>query len=139
MLLMVTNFVINHESSLVKNMIKQLQKLKYFFMGLMFTIINFLLVPVSEAADVVTYPSLGGASHNILQPVSLFTRGFYSLCYIAGGMFLFGAVIQYKNHRNTPGAVRLSTPVTLFLLGAALILLPLISKVSPSAGAALGH
>jgi len=80
-------------------------------------------------------PTLGQAAGNMLEPAGLLSSGMHKLFYIIGSTLILGAGLQYKNYRDNPTAVRLSTPVVLFLLGTGLILIPLISSLSPGAQA----
>ncbi len=114
-----------------------LRKLKYkrFFISALWTTWLFAL---SQYAYAATEPTLGQAAGNMLEPIGLLQDGLHKICFIIGGMLIVGAGLQYKSHRENPSAVRISTPIVLFLLGLALILLPLISMQSSASQAAAG-
>ncbi len=113
--------------------LQKLRVMRFFMNGLIITVL-FALSEYANAA--VDQPSLGEAAENMLGPLGLLTEGFYKICYVIGATLLLGAGLQYKNYRNNPSAVRLSTPIVLLLLGIALILLPLIGMLSPASQAA---
>jgi len=92
-----------------------------------------------QQAYASSYVSLGQAAENFMEPVSIFTSGLHVICYIIGGTLILGAGLQYRNYRNNPTAIRLSTPIVLLLLGIALILLPLLASLSPASMAALNE
>lgn len=74
--------------------------------------------------------SLAQVSTGVLEPLGIFTQALYNICYIIGAMMLFGAIVQYREHRNNPAQTPFSRPVMLLLLGLLLILLPFIGKLS---------
>lgn len=113
-------------------MLKKFKYKRYFISSLL----TVYLLAFNQYVYALSEPSLGQAAENMLVPIGLFTEGFYKICYILGGTLILGAGIQYKNYRDNPSAVRLSTPVVLFLLGVSFILLPLIGMTSPGAEAA---
>jgi hypothetical protein len=108
-------------------MLKILKNKRYFIGSLLTT----YLFSLSQFAYAYSQdPNLGQAAGNMLVPLGLAADGFRKLCFVIGGTLIIGAGMQYKNYRNNPSAVRLSTPVVLLLLGIALILLPIISSIS---------
>lgn len=74
--------------------------------------------------------SLAQVSTGLLEPLGLFTQALYNICYVIGAMMIFGAITQYREHRNNPAQTPISRPVMLLLLGLLLILLPIIGKLS---------
>ena len=109
-----------------------LRKIKYkrYFISALLT--SYLLSLSQSVYAFNQDPTLGQAAQNMLQPVGIMAEGVQKLCYIIGGTLILGAGIQYKNYRDNPSAVRLSTPVVLLLLGIGLILVPIISNLSPA-------
>jgi len=54
----------------------------------------------------------------------------YGVSFVAGVAFILGGAVQYKYYRDNPQMIRLSTPITYFILGLALIALPFIAMLS---------
>lgn len=76
--------------------------------------------------------SLGDLSDKLLFPMSILTSALYNISLAIGVALLFGAFIQYRNHRKNPGQVLLSRPVTLLVFGLVLLVLPIVVKISES-------
>lgn len=76
--------------------------------------------------------SLGDLSDKLLFPMSVLTAALYNISLAIGVALLFGAFIQYRNHRKNPGQVLLSRPVTLLVFGLILLVLPIVVKFSES-------
>jgi Ca2+/H+ antiporter len=76
--------------------------------------------------------SLGDLSDKLLFPMSVLTAALYNISLAIGVALLFGAFIQYRNHRKNPGQVLLSRPVTLLVFGLILLVLPVLVKISES-------
>lgn len=77
--------------------------------------------------------SLGDLSDRMMLPLSVLTSALYNISLAIGIALLFGALLQYKNHKNNPGQVPLSRPVALLIFGVILIVLPIFAKFSESA------
>ena len=76
--------------------------------------------------------SLGELSDRMMTPVSVLTSGLCNISLVIGISLLFGALIQYRNHKNNPGQVPFSRPIFLLIFGLILTGLPLIAKFSES-------
>ncbi|BBB15909.1 Dot/Icm secretion system protein IcmD [Candidatus Rickettsiella viridis] len=77
--------------------------------------------------------SLGELTDRMMLPFSVLTSALYNISLAIGIALLFGALIQYKNHKNNPGQVPFSRPITLLIFGVVLIVLPILAKLSESA------
>lgn len=72
-------------------------------------------------AHAATFGSVAEAGIKVAD----FAGGFLSyVCYIAGVCLWFGALIQYKQHRQNPLQVRLSQPIFYLVLGAVIFAVP---------------
>ncbi len=92
-----------------------------FIIGLIF------LIPAaipSMATDVLQ------VIENVRVPLAGFTKLIYAVCYILGTLFLVGGLTQYKQHRQNPQQVRISTPVFLVILGLGLFVFPWLLGLS---------
>lgn len=68
--------------------------------------------------------------NNIMVPVSLFAKAIHAACYILGIAFLMSGFMQYKQHRQNPQQVRLSTPIFLAFAGIVTLFLPWLMSLS---------
>lgn len=67
---------------------------------------------------------LGGLANNVLEPVGLLQQFVTAACLVIGGSFVFASIIKYKEHRQSPLMIPISTVIFLFIAGLALIGLP---------------
>ncbi len=88
---------------------------------------------VGVYASGVPTGSLGDLSDQLFVPLSVLVSTIYNISLVVGIALLFGALIQYKNHRENPGQVVISRPILLLVFGLILIVLPLLAKFSASA------
>lgn len=82
---------------------------------------------------------IGEVADAAMVPMMALSKTMVAMAFVSGVGFLLAALIQYKYHRENPQQVRFSTPVLLFLLGLALVALPIIAKFSPSDPAQYHH
>lgn len=78
--------------------------------------------------------SLGEVSQNLLGPATGIGHLMNAICYLVGLGFLLTGLLQYKYHRENPQQVKLSTPISLLLIGLAMLALPFLSMMSTSSG-----
>ena len=50
--------------------------------------------------------------------------------YVAGMAFAVGAIVKFKAHKDNPTNIPIGTPIALLFVGAALIFVPTVFKVS---------
>jgi hypothetical protein len=77
--------------------------------------------------------SIGEMAQHLMGPAIGLAKVIYAICFVCGVGFVLGACIQYKYHRENPQQIRISTPIMLLAIGAALIALPFIAQFSASA------
>jgi hypothetical protein len=71
----------------------------------------------------------GGMARGLMGPTN-FAADFIGMgSLVAGCTFLFGAIVRFRQYRANHFAMPLSSVVTLFILGAALVILGLAYKV----------
>ena len=107
------------------------KKLSYAFLGsciLLFSTIENVLAQQLRGNT----PSLGGLSENATGPIAVVGSIAESACFVAGGAFILGTLVRYKEHRDNPTQVTWGQIITLFLLGVFFILLPFITGLSLS-------
>jgi len=81
--------------------------------------------------------SFGAISDDLMGPVGFLTRVLFYISFVCGVGFLLGSFLQYRYYRQNPQQVKLSTPITLFILALVLIGFPIvliISKTAPWSG-----
>lgn len=60
-------------------------------------------------------------------PVDFLKQSIYGMFFVAGAAFLVGTMSQYKNHRENPQQIRLSIPITYFIMSLVLFAIPTIA------------
>lgn len=82
---------------------------------------SFALAQVSGIGSVATK-----VTSNISALAKLFTAG----SYVAGMAFAIGAIVKFKAHKDNPTQITIGQPIALLFVGAALIFIPTVFKVS---------
>lgn len=62
-------------------------------------------------------------------PMVIVTKVLIFCCYVVGAILIFAAIAQYRNHRQSPKLVPLTTPVLLLILGVGLLFIPYITTL----------
>lgn len=91
-----------------------------------YIITAFIILPTSGYA--YRQNRFSEAVDHIREPLVLFISVLHNVCWIIGGAFAIGAVARYFQYRQNPGQTPLHQPITLGLLGLALILLPFLAQ-----------
>lgn len=68
------------------------------------------------------------ATQNLANVAKLITAA----SYVAGMAFAVGAIVKFKAHKDNPTQIPIGTPIALLFVGAALIFIPSVYKVSGS-------
>lgn len=97
-------------------------------MRLLFKIVVSLLA--LGASSLALASSLEQASQNLMGPTEILTKLVVVACYIVGVALIIFALAQYRQHRQSPKLVPLSTPIILLILGIVAVLIPYISVLS---------
>lgn len=71
---------------------------------------------------------LGGMASGLMEPVGLATNFLHGGCYIIGSAFLFASFVRYRQHRQSPTHVTLSTVFFFLIAGLVLIAIPIFTK-----------
>lgn len=85
-----------------------------------------LLLPSTVWGD----PSLGDVADSLMTPTEIITKLTVVASYIVGVGLLIFAIAQYKQHRQSPKLVPLTTPIMLVILGVCALLIPYVSIIS---------
>lgn len=76
--------------------------------------------------------SVGAAAERLMTPTEIITKLMLVACYILGVILIVMAVAQYKQHRESPKLVPLTTPIMLVILGVICCLIPYWSTITES-------
>lgn len=87
------------------------------------------------ASQGLAYGGFGAVSDNLLGPISGFSQLLNGVSYTIGVGFLLGGLVQYRQHRENPQQIKISTPIVLALIGLIFVALPFITRLSPAAHA----
>lgn len=81
------------------------------------------------SAFAMTDSGIGAMAGSMMEPLSILTDFVFSAAIIIGSSFLFAGLIKYKQHRDNPYFVPISTVVVLFVMGLILVFLPLTYRL----------
>lgn len=73
---------------------------------------------------------IGGVAHTVTTNVANIARLVTAGSYVAGMAFVVGAIVKFKAHKDNPTQIPIGTPFALLFIGAALIFIPTVFKVS---------
>ena len=86
------------------------------------------LFPILSFAEPVR--GLGSVANGLMEPVTVFSDFVHSGALVIGGAFIFAGIVKYFEHKRSPLMVPISTVIFLFVAGAILVALPLLSYVT---------
>lgn len=93
------------------------------------TALSCLTVATVALAEISGVGSVAAqATTNIAAVARLVTAA----SYVAGMAFVVGAIVKFKAHKDNPTQIPIGTPIALLFVGAALIFIPTVFKVSGS-------
>lgn len=73
---------------------------------------------------------IGGVAANVTSNVANIARLVTAASYVAGMAFAVGAIVKFKAHKDNPTQIPIGTPIALLFVGAALIFIPTVFKIS---------
>src|SRR3990167_9179470 len=74
----------------------------------------------------------GSVAEQMTTNISGFAKLITAAAYVAGMAFVVGAIVKFKAHKDNPTQIPIGTPIALLFIGAALIFVPSVFKVSGS-------
>jgi intracellular multiplication protein IcmD len=83
------------------------------------------------AADAAV-SGIGAVAGNVTKNLDAVAKLITAASYVAGMAFAVGAVVKFKAHKDNPTQIPIGTPIALLFVGAALIFIPSVFKVSGS-------
>lgn len=87
---------------------------------------------VALAASGPAAGGIGGVASTATQNLRDIARLITAASYVAGMAFAVGAIVKFKAHKDNPTQIPIGTPIALLFVGAALIFIPSVYKVSGS-------
>lgn len=73
---------------------------------------------------------VGSVAAHVTTNMANIARLITAASYVAGMAFAVGAIVKFKAHKDNPTQIPIGTPIALLFVGAALIFVPTVFKVS---------
>ncbi len=73
---------------------------------------------------------IGGVATTITGNLTAVAKLITAGSYVVGMAFAVGAIVKFKAHKDNPTQIPIGTPIALLFVGAALIFMPSVFKVS---------
>lgn len=100
-----------------------MKKLSLALFGLMCLVIG-------AAAFAQTSMGVGAVAAKVTSNVASIAKLITAASYVAGMAFAVGAIVKFKAHKDNPTQIPIGTPIALLFVGAALIFIPTVFRVS---------
>lgn len=75
---------------------------------------------------------MGSVAAQVTSNLANIARLVTGASYVAGMAFAVGAIVKFKAHKDNPTQIPIGTPIALLFIGAALIFIPTVFRVSGS-------
>lgn len=85
---------------------------------------------VTQALAASTSMGVGGVAAQVTSNMANIAKLVTAGSYVAGMAFAVGAIVKFKAHKDNPTQIPIGTPIALLFVGAALIFMPTVFKVS---------
>jgi intracellular multiplication protein IcmD len=73
---------------------------------------------------------VGAVAAKVTGNVANIAKLITAASYVAGMAFVVGAIVKFKAHKDNPTQIPIGTPIALLFVGAALIFVPTVFRVS---------
>jgi intracellular multiplication protein IcmD len=87
---------------------------------------------VTGTAALAAISGVGSVASTVTSNVASIARLITAASYVAGMAFAVGAIVKFKAHKDNPTQITIGQPIALLFVGAALIFMPTVFKVSGS-------
>lgn len=81
-------------------------------------------------ASLAAVSGVGSVATTVTGNLAAIARLITAASYVAGMAFAVGAIVKFKAHKDNPTQIPIGTPIALLFVGAALIFIPTVFKVS---------
>lgn len=98
----------------------------------LFAVVCFGIGTAALAASGVAVSGVGGVAAQATSNLSNIAKLITAASYVAGMAFAVGAIVKFKAHKDNPTQVTIGAPIALLFVGAALIFIPSVFKVTGS-------
>lgn len=85
---------------------------------------------VAGTAAWAAISGVGSVAQQVTTNVGNIARLVTAGSYVAGMAFAVGAIVKFKAHKDNPTQIPIGTPIALLFVGAALIFIPTVFRVS---------
>lgn len=85
---------------------------------------------VVGTAALAAVSGVGSVAATVTSNLANVAKLITAASYVAGMAFAVGAVVKFKAHKDNPTQIPIGTPIALLFVGAALIFIPTVFKVS---------
>lgn len=85
---------------------------------------------VVGTASLAAVSGIGSVATTVASNLAAVARLITAASYVAGMAFAVGAIVKFKAHKDNPTQIPIGTPIALLFVGAALIFIPTVFKVS---------
>src|SRR5579864_2817791 len=85
---------------------------------------------IAGTAALAAVSGLGSVAAEVTSNVANIAKLVTAAAYVAGMAFAVGAIVKFKAHKDNPTQIPIGTPIALLFVGAALIFIPTVFKVS---------
>lgn len=90
------------------------------------------LVCMTIGTAALALSGVGSVSAQVTSNLGNIAKLITAASYVAGMAFAVGAIVKFKAHKDNPTQIPIGTPIALLFVGAALIFVPTVFKVSGS-------
>jgi intracellular multiplication protein IcmD len=87
---------------------------------------------VVGTAALAAISGVGSVAAQVTSNVANIAKLVTAASYVAGMAFAVGGIVKFKAHKDNPTQVPIGTPIALLFVGAALIFIPTVFRVSGS-------
>lgn len=84
----------------------------------------------AATAALAAISGVGSVAAQVTSNVANIAKLVTAASYVAGMAFAVGAIVKFKAHKDNPTQIPIGTPIALLFVGAALIFIPTVFKVS---------
>ncbi len=81
-------------------------------------------------AALAAISGVGSVAAQVTTNVANIAKLITAAAYVGGFAFAVGAIVKFKAHKDNPTQIPIGTPIALLFVGAALIFVPTVFKVS---------
>lgn len=100
--------------------------------GFVLISLGLLCLPGANVMAATSATSLSILATNLTSSIQSIATLVTAGSYISGICFALGAIMKFKQHKDNPTQILIGTPISLLLIGAALIFFPSVLKIAAS-------